>query len=226
MVERRQKRERDAEVAREAILRAAEEVFGERGFDGARVDAIAEAAGYNKALIFHYFGDKLGLYQAAIRRLFEQNTEQISRLIERYGIDEATPVSRERVQEFIAAAVRWTFDFYRAHPPLLRMLAWEAAEQWRTFTLCHKEHGPNDWAGTAMTYLRRAQAAGIVRREIDPLMLTANVIGMGMIYLLSTPRYEMVFAWEDFSSQAALDHAREQIVALVLHGTVTDTETN
>ena len=53
------RRERDAEVARGAILDAAEEIFAREGFDGARVDAIAEASGYNKSLIFHYFEDKL-----------------------------------------------------------------------------------------------------------------------------------------------------------------------
>src|SRR5262245_59170534 len=49
------RRGRDAESARRAILAAAEEAFATSGFDGARVDAIAEASGYNKALLFHYF---------------------------------------------------------------------------------------------------------------------------------------------------------------------------
>ena len=56
----------DAEGAREAILNAGEEVFAEHGFDGARIDAIAKSSGYNKSLIFQYFGDKLGLYAAVI----------------------------------------------------------------------------------------------------------------------------------------------------------------
>src|SRR5258708_3094500 len=57
-------RERDAEVAREAILKAAEEVFAREGFAGARIDTIAAESGYNKSLIFHYFGGKEGLYLA------------------------------------------------------------------------------------------------------------------------------------------------------------------
>ena len=58
----------DADGAREALLNAAEEVFAEHGFDGARVDDIAETAGYNKSLIFQYFGDKLGLYGSLLKR--------------------------------------------------------------------------------------------------------------------------------------------------------------
>src|SRR5438094_4767292 len=71
----RPKRERDAEVARKAILDAAEEVFAEHGFDGARIDAIAAASGYNKSLIFQYFDDKLGLYSAVIRRADDQSRD-------------------------------------------------------------------------------------------------------------------------------------------------------
>ena len=45
----RRGRTHDAEGAREAILNAAEEVFAEHGFDGARIDSIAKVAGYNRA---------------------------------------------------------------------------------------------------------------------------------------------------------------------------------
>ena len=58
-------RPRDATGARTALLEAAEAIFAEHGFAGARVDAIAAAAGYNKSLLFHYFGDKLQLYSGA-----------------------------------------------------------------------------------------------------------------------------------------------------------------
>ena len=52
---------RRGEITREAILMAAESVFAQHGFDGARIDTIADISGYNKTLIFRYFGDKLGL---------------------------------------------------------------------------------------------------------------------------------------------------------------------
>src|SRR5437660_9610002 len=71
----RPKRERDAEVAWKSILDAAEEIFAEHGFDGARIDAIAAASVYNKSLIFHYFDDKLGLYTAVLKRIDQQGNE-------------------------------------------------------------------------------------------------------------------------------------------------------
>ena len=72
MMETRRKRGRervyDAQSTCHAILSAAETLFAERGFDGTSVDAIASQAGYNKSLLFQYFGDKLGLYSQVLKR--------------------------------------------------------------------------------------------------------------------------------------------------------------
>jgi TetR/AcrR family transcriptional regulator len=54
------------EPSRSAILHAAVEEFAEQGEDGARMEAIARAAGVNKALLHYYFGNKEGLYAAAL----------------------------------------------------------------------------------------------------------------------------------------------------------------
>ncbi|WP_234336810.1 TetR family transcriptional regulator [Streptomyces xylophagus] len=53
----------DAERSRRQLLEAALDVFSLKGFDGARVQEIADRAGVNKQLISYYFGGKLGLYR-------------------------------------------------------------------------------------------------------------------------------------------------------------------
>ena len=55
---------RDAEASRAAILQAALDEFSSVGYDGARVDRIAEQAGLSKPLLYDYFGDKDELYKA------------------------------------------------------------------------------------------------------------------------------------------------------------------
>lgn len=57
---------RDAAVSRRAILEAAEGIFAAQGLTGARTDAIARAAGVNKALLYYYFHSKDDLYLAVI----------------------------------------------------------------------------------------------------------------------------------------------------------------
>jgi TetR/AcrR family transcriptional repressor of mexJK operon len=58
---------RPRDAAKEAaIIRAAQAMFMEHGFDRASVDAIAEAAGVAKATVYARFKDKEGLLRAAI----------------------------------------------------------------------------------------------------------------------------------------------------------------
>jgi AcrR family transcriptional regulator len=56
----------DAAASRQALLRAAAELFDERGFERATVREIGERAGIDPALIARYFGGKEGLYLAAL----------------------------------------------------------------------------------------------------------------------------------------------------------------
>jgi TetR/AcrR family transcriptional regulator len=61
-------RKRDAERTRERILEAALVEFGEHGFAGARISAIAGRAGVNEQLISYYFDGKEGLYRTLQQR--------------------------------------------------------------------------------------------------------------------------------------------------------------
>jgi len=51
---------------RSGIVRAAVEVFAQRGFGAATTAQIAAAAGVNEALLFRHLGSKRGLFRAAI----------------------------------------------------------------------------------------------------------------------------------------------------------------
>src|SRR5579864_5925574 len=106
----RPKRERDAEVARNAILDAAEEIFAEHGFDGARIDAIAAASGYNKSLIFHYFGDKLGLYREIVLRVRAHFQSWFGGILAPLVYNDARPLDVGTVRAFLETFVRWYFN--------------------------------------------------------------------------------------------------------------------
>ena len=57
----------DGVQARAAILDAAREQFAAHGFEGARMRAIARAAGVDPALVSYYFGSKSGLFMESLR---------------------------------------------------------------------------------------------------------------------------------------------------------------
>jgi AcrR family transcriptional regulator len=53
---------------RALIVDAAGRLFGERGFDGTRLDDVAAAAGVTKPILYRHFADKTALYLALLER--------------------------------------------------------------------------------------------------------------------------------------------------------------
>ena len=72
MAQGKERATRDPAKTRARVLAAATEVFADKGFAGATVETIVGAAGVNMRMIYHYFGDKAGLYVAVLEDLLGQ----------------------------------------------------------------------------------------------------------------------------------------------------------
>lgn len=59
---------RDAERTKEKILLAARKEFAAKGFDGARVDLIAQQAHISKRMLYYYYTNKAGLFRAVLEQ--------------------------------------------------------------------------------------------------------------------------------------------------------------
>src|SRR3989442_5587336 len=130
----RQGRARDAQRAREVILDAAEAIFAQHGFDGARIDAIARTSGYNTSLLFQYFGDKPGLYIAVLQRADRELNALLARVLVPLLKDETIVSQTQGLKTFLETLVRATFDYLVEHPRFMRILTWEMAEAWQTYS--------------------------------------------------------------------------------------------
>jgi AcrR family transcriptional regulator len=62
---------------RAVIVEAAGRLFGERGYDGTRLDDVAAAAGVTKPILYRHFADKERLYLA----LLERHRDDLSRFV-------------------------------------------------------------------------------------------------------------------------------------------------
>ena len=65
------KQKRNAKDTKAKIVQNAKVLFSEKGFDGTTVDDIAQKSDINKAMIFYYFKNKVGLYEVVMSQLFE-----------------------------------------------------------------------------------------------------------------------------------------------------------
>lgn len=81
----RLRRGEQVERNRELLLAAAREVFLERGFHAATLEAIAEAAGFSKGVVYSQFESKADLFLALLERRIEERAEQNERTAARAG---------------------------------------------------------------------------------------------------------------------------------------------
>lgn len=223
---RRPERERrgrahDAEGARRAILDAAEEVFAEHGFDGARVDAIAAVAGYNKSLIFQYFGDKLNLYAEVLRRADRQGTEIQARVFAVLLEDPTITTDAYKFRGLLEIGMNLAFEYVEKNPRILRIITWEQAEGWQSWRKIAGQMNTEDIA-QFKALCSKAESAGLLRPGVDPLLLLIMAEQMYMSYLTSYPLYEMVLPADQASSPETLARVKEHIIEFIVHGMLND----
>jgi AcrR family transcriptional regulator len=216
-------RPRDARTAQEAILDAAEAAFAEHGFAGARIDAIAEAAGYNKSLIFHYFDDKLGLYSAVLKRADRQGSAMQAEIFD--SLVGAPTITAETFRAFVERALRAIFDYYVSHPRLLRIAAWEEAEGWTTFAKIASQFDQSD-IELFTAVVERAQRAGVLRPDVSPHLILYVILNGCRAYLTSLPLLRLITGDDHLAGPSALARMREDVVAFVVHGMIADPGAN
>ena len=106
-----------AEFRRRSIIQAACHVFGEKGFEAATVDAIAEAARVAKGTVYLYYASKQAIYDA----VFASGMAEIERLI---GEQLAAAGSARAA---IAAFVTVRAEYFQQHPDFFRVYVAEIA---------------------------------------------------------------------------------------------------
>ncbi len=138
------------------LLDAAVTEFSERGLAGARVARIAERAGANKQLIYAYFGDKDGLFDAVLE-------------LKNQELNDAVPLDPRDLPAWTVAL----FDFVTDHPDVMRLTQWQSLERPESVNAnIERDYGP---------YLDRvaeAQQAGMLTSSISPLDLIVLLAGM------------------------------------------------
>ena len=78
---------------RETIVEAAAHTFAEQGYDATTIRAVARAAAVDPALVYHYFGDKAGLFVSAFRLPVDPRQVQLEAQVDG-GISGARVIER------------------------------------------------------------------------------------------------------------------------------------
>ncbi|MDP8222066.1 MAG: TetR/AcrR family transcriptional regulator [Candidatus Lernaella stagnicola] len=102
---------------KERILEAADELFGEVGFDGASTRKIAARSGANKALIHYHFKTKEGLLGSVLDRYYQRLGDTLSQSI----------AQSNTLRERIAAMIEAYSDFLSRNRNFSRIVQRESS---------------------------------------------------------------------------------------------------
>ncbi|MCX5195482.1 TetR family transcriptional regulator [Streptomyces sp. NBC_00249] len=151
----------DTARTKQLLLDAAVEEFAEYGPEGARVARVATGAGVNKERIYQYFGNKEKLFAAVLEA-------------EMAKLATAVPLTPQQAADLGDYAGR-TYDYHRAHPHFLRLLAWEGL-------MCQDrvvaEYERTEHYALKVAAIAEAQRAGALTADVPPAQLMHTVIAL------------------------------------------------
>lgn len=193
--------------SRELLLAAARHEFAERGFEGARVDAIARRAGVNKQLVYHHFGNKEDLYSKVLEMAYDGIRER-ERLLD---LDRLKPVTAMR------RLIETSFDYLSENREFVSLLTDENLHRGRHLKrLAELQSLNSPLIGTLRDILRRGEREGVFRKGLDPLQVYISIAGLGFFYFNNIYTLTAIFG-QPLETPEAVATRRRHVVDLVMH---------
>lgn len=193
------------QTTEEKILAAAREVFHKRGFDGTRMQDIADTAGINKALLHYYFRNKENLFNAVF-------TEALSTMVGTVSSIFMNPGSLEEKLE----------QFYEYHITFLQQnsyLPWfiinglyEKPDQIRQL-MTRNNFEPGKVLGRIVENLKED---GIDVE--DPLQIFANILSLSIFPVVARPMLSHFFNLSDKGMEQFYEVRKKTLPRFVING--------
>lgn len=206
----RRPRRPDAAASREKLLAAATAEFAARGYEGARLEAIARRCRVAKSLIFHHFASKDGLFVEVMERIY--------RLLRRRQ-DDPGLVGLDPIGGMRRLAVE-TFRCFLDSPEIISLMNTEnlnRARHIRKSRTIPALYNPLIAAIEAL--LAEGQRRGLFRHDVDPIDFYISLSGLSYFYLSNRHTLGTVFGIDLLSPERIA--ARERHIAEVVIGYLT-----
>jgi len=198
-------------ATREAILEAAERIFGDEGLEGARTDAIAKAAGVNKALLYYYFRSKEGLYRAVLEGYLADFNRQALEVLSSAGS------ARTLLQRYI----NLHFDFigaHRHHGPLFQRILMADEKSW--VRVAREQGLPRMKA--LLEVIERGMRTGEFR-HMDSIHAAISMFSLIVFYFSSAPVLRAVSGIDPYA-KANVERRRQEVLKFVRYALFKDPE--
>jgi AcrR family transcriptional regulator len=195
---------RDLDTER-AIFEAARDIFHERGYDGARMQEIADRAGINKSLLHYYYRSKDRLFEAVFR---ETAGQVLPRIFQTLASDYPLGLKIRRLVEVYISQLqryphlpRFIINELNRNPQRLREMIGESA---RPLIPVLKRQ------------IQEAAAAGRIR-HIAPEDLIINLIGLCVFPFIGRPILQTALEKSDEEYESLVESRKRTVTEFVFN---------
>lgn len=195
---------RDAEATQAVILAAAQEEFAKHGLTAARTEAIAAKTGVAKSMIYYYFKDKEGLYQAVL----ERSHSDLLQTSQQLDLDDLSP--EVALETFLVALLNCV-----SRNPNLPLIMFHEAVQNQGQYYRHSSSLSID--KILVKILERGVATGKFRK-LDPLQSAINIMGTCLFYFIGMGNTQHFPQNMGPLSAAMLEQHSQEAITLILAG--------
>jgi len=191
------------------IISAAVKEFVACGYSGARMQAIADKAGINKALLHYHFSSKEKLYHVVLKSQFSALAES---LIDIFSSD-------EDFEPWLRRIIRELLHNFSARPHFSRFVIWELNTKGKHLSRIFEEVLRNRMQGMFLERIAfKLEESGI--RDYPPQQFLLNLLSLCIYPSIARPLLEQVMGKEVFSDPDFISKREEEIFQLIKHGII------
>ena len=200
-------RQRNPDRTRRSLLQAAIRLFATHGFHAVAVDDVVAVAGVNKRMVYHYFGSKDELFEAALSEVYSR-----IEAVEFHALERGRS-PREKLSRLLESY----FDFLDSEPEFTRLLQWENLEKGRHLKKENHLLTKNPFLAQFRHIVEDGMASGEFRADLDIPHLAIHFIGLCFIY--HSNRFSLSQSLEmDLGDAKVKQKGLNQVLGLVFDG--------
>jgi AcrR family transcriptional regulator len=148
----------------DVILREATRLFAQKGLEATSIQEVADAVGVKKQSLLYHYGGKDVLHRAVLEALLSRWNDTLPRLLR--------AAARE---DRFDAILDETIGFFVEDPSRARLLLREALDRPESMRALVAEF-VSPWLAVLSENIKHAQAAGVIRPDVDPEAYVVMVI--------------------------------------------------
>ncbi len=190
----------------EKIFEAARLIFQERGFEGARMQEIADKANINKSMLHYYYRSKDNLFFEVFKAGIKKIIPQLLAILNK-EIDLKTKI--KEIVEFYY----FTFD---KDPQLPSFIIYEMNQNEKRF----KEFVSTQGVSLPQSYIDQVNVAIKEKtiKDIAPHQLLMNIISLCLMPIVAKNMVQMIFNLDDAKYHEFLEDRRQISLDFILDG--------